>query len=370
MTELISIIFDNYTFGVVALGSIIIGAMSGTVGTYAVLKKQSLIGDTLSHAMLPGIVAAFLITGIKSSFLLMVGASFAAFIANILFINILRYTKLKSDASMAIILSIFFGFGILLLSYLQKQSNSSQAGIEAYIFGQAATMLLTDVKIVLSILLIIIIIISLFWKEFKIVIFDFEFASTLSLKVKLIDNLISFMIVLVIVSGLQAVGVILMSALLVGPAVAARQYTDNLVIMILLSSLFGAVSGYLGTYLSSSFNGMPTGPTIIVVISLIVALSLLLAPHRGILRRKIDEIKNKRKLNIDAVLSDLYNIYLQHPHDNRYHEIDVIKSMSHGHGGVEMTLNFLKRKGLVIEKNKSWKLTEEGIKTAKDSWGN
>ena len=288
---LIEMIQNDFTFRVVSFGSLILGMISGALGCFAVLRKQSLIGDAISHCTLPGIAIAFLITNSKNIEVLLFGALLSGLLSMYLITTITSHSKLKFDASLALVLSVLFGIGIVFLTYIQKNSGSHQAGLEKFIFGQASSLLKRDVRIMIITGIVLFSMMIVFWKEFKLVTFDPVFAQTIGIPSTFFGGFLSLLMVLGIVIGLQTVGVILMSALLISPASAARQWTDKLSVMVVLSSLFGGMSGVLGTMVSSYIPGIPTGPTIVAFMSIIVLGSLLFAP-RGIIRKWIMQRKN------------------------------------------------------------------------------
>lgn len=278
-------LFSDYTFQTVTLGSALLGLISGVLGSFAVLRKQSLLGDGISHSALPGVVMAFVLLGSKNTEILLLGALISGLLATLFIVSIVRYTRVKFDSALALVMSVFFGLGLVMLTYVQKIPNSNQAGLKRFIFGQASTLLQRDIILMVICGLILLALVLLFWKEFKLFTFDADFAQSLGFSPKRLNLLLSFMIVLAIIIGLQAVGVILMSAMLITPAVAARQWTNKLWIMVMLSALFGAVSGVIGTAASSLVPKLPTGPAIVICISTIVVISVLFAPGRGILHR-------------------------------------------------------------------------------------
>lgn len=265
----------DHTFIVVSLGSLLFGIISGILGTFSVLRKQSLIGDAISHATLPGICIVFLITGTKSTPLFLIGALITGIVASLIIMLITNKTKIKYDSALGIILSVFFGLGIVLLTYIQKIPNANQAGIDKFLFGQASTLLKIDVKIMGVVAVLIILITTLLWKEFKILCFNREYGLSIGFCMKKIDILLTGLLVLAIVMGLQTVGVILMSSMIIAPAVAARQWTDRLWLMVVLSASFGAISAVGGTLISFFIPKMPTGPIIVVIMSTITFTSVL-----------------------------------------------------------------------------------------------
>ena len=287
----------GHTFRTVALGCSLLGMVSGILGCFAVLRKQSLLGDAVSHASLPGVCLAFLFTNVKETEVLLFGALITGVICIGLIQLIQNYTKIKFDSALALILSVFFGLGLVLLSYMNKLPGSNKSGLNKFIFGQASTFIERDVNVIFITGIILLVIIVLFWKEFKLVSFDSDFARTLGFPSKKIEILISVLIVATVIIGIQAAGVILISAMLISPAVAARQWTDKLSVMVILSAIFGGISGFFGTLISISQENLPTGPIIVVIISLIVLFSILFSNKRGIIF-KIIRNNQKRKLNL------------------------------------------------------------------------
>ena len=276
-------ILQSYTTQIVLLGTALLGLASGIAGTFAVLRKESLIGDGLSHAALPGVVIAFLLTGIKDIEVLILGAALSSITAAWLITITVENSKIKFDGALATILSAFFGLGMVLLTYLQSLNNAGQAGLSKFIFGQAATILARDVYITSAAALIIIVLTALFWKELKLISFDVEYAKTLQIPVTFTLILYRSLLIMTIIIGIQSVGAILISSLLIAPAVGARQWTNKLGTMCILAGLFGMVSAMGGTIWSTTVQKLPTGPAIIVILSVIVLLSLIFAPNRGIL---------------------------------------------------------------------------------------
>ena len=296
-------ILQSYTTQMVLLGTALLGLASGIAGTFAVLRKESLIGDGLSHAALPGVVIAFLLTGIKDIEVLIIGAALSSITAAWLITITVENSKIKFDGALATILSAFFGLGMVLLTYLQSLNNAGQAGLSKFIFGQAATILARDVYITSAAALIIIVLTALFWKELKLISFDVEYAKTLQIPVTFTLILYRSLLIMTIIIGIQSVGAILISSLLIAPAVGARQWTNKLGTMCILAGLFGMVSAMGGTIWSTTVQKLPTGPAIIVILSVIILLSLIFAPNRGILWQY-----RKNKQSKQALLSETAKI--------------------------------------------------------------
>ncbi len=359
--EYFSLVFSDYTLRTITLGTAILGAVTGMLGSFAVLRKQSLLGDAISHAALPGIAIAFLITGAKDSNTLLLGALVSGLIGTFWIRGIITKTHLKSDTALGLILSLFFGFGMLLLTFIQKQPNANQAGLDKYLFGQAATLVESDVWLMAIVTGLCLFVLLLFWKEFKLLLFDADYTKTLGFNTKFIDILITFFIVLAIVLGLQTVGVVLMSAMLLAPAAAARQWTNSLATMVFLAAIFGAFSGVFGTAISASQNNLSTGPVIVLVASGFVLISFIFSPSRGLLFKQIRFIKNRRDLQLHKTLSFMYDIVkthenIQHPH--------AIKILNNFQGFTKGTLQKLVEKNYVTLQGNMWSLTEEGYNSA------
>jgi manganese/zinc/iron transport system permease protein len=354
------LIFD-YTLRTVALGAAALGIVSGSLGSFAVLRKQSLLGDAMSHAALPGIVVAFLLTRSKTPFVLMLGAIVAGWLGTLLMMNVTRHTRIKDDSALGLVLSIFFGFGLMLLTFVQRLPDATQAGLDTYLFGQAAALLQRDVVTMAILGGLALLIMGAFWKEFKLLSFDPDYAASLGFPVQWLDVLLTTLLVVAIVVGLQAVGVVLMSAMVVAPAAAARQWTDRLGLMVALAAVFGALAGISGAIISSTAAGLSTGPTIVLCISAIVVISLLFSPNRGLVWNWLRHQRNRRRLRVATVLGDLHTLGQQHDDPEHGHSTAVLRAMNVGRGGVARTLDALEKRGLVRQVgNDRWTLTAEG----------
>jgi manganese/zinc/iron transport system permease protein len=353
--------FTNYTFQVIAIGTAILGAVCGMLGSFAVLRKQSLLGDAISHAALPGIAIAFLITGAKDSNVLLLGALVSGLVGTFWIRGIITKTHLKSDTALGLILSIFFGFGMLLLTFIQKQPNANQAGLDKYLFGQAATLLIEDVWLMAIVTSLCLIVLLLFWKEFKILLFDADYTKTLGFNTKFIDVLITSFIVLAIVLGLQTVGVVLMSAMLLAPAAAARQWTNSLSTMVFLAAIFGAFSGVFGTVISASQNNLSTGPVIVIVAGVFVIFSFIFSPSRGLLFKQIRFMQNRRDLQLYKTLAFMHHIAETHENISHPHSVKLLNNFQ---GFTRKSLKELEEKNYITISGTNWSLTKIGFDKA------
>jgi len=361
--QTLSLIFTDYTLRNVALGAAILGIVSGALSTFAVLRKQSLLGDAVSHAALPGVVLAFILTGLKTPLVLMVGAVIAGWIGVTLVSLIVRETRVKYDSALGIVLAVFFGLGMVLLTWLQGQNNAGQSGLDHFLFGRAAAIVQSDVITMAALGGVVLLVTALFWKEFKILSFDGQYAATLGFPVRWIDTLLTTLIVVAVVLGLQMVGVVLMSAMIVAPAAAARQWTDRLSLMLILSSTFGALAGVGGAVISSLTSGLPTGPTIVLCISAIVIVSLLFAPNRGIVWGGLRGRRNRRELQQAMLLEKLYDASTRN--NGQSQPVESLRFILSG-GRLEDALGVLAGQGLIApETGDRWALTPTGIEAAR-----
>lgn len=271
-------------------------------------------------------------------------------------------SRVKFDSSLGLVLSVFFGFGLVLLTWIQKRPEAAQAGLDRFLFGQAAALLRRDVWALVAIASVSAAMVAIFWKEFKILAFDPDYGVSLGLPMRRLDILLTGLVTVAIVLGLQTVGVVLMSAMIVAPAAAARQWTNRLGRMVLLAGTFGAFSGVVGAMASSAIPRMPAGPSIVLAVGVVVIISLAFAPRRGLIAETMRRRRSRLRLRLDAVLTDLYELESQHtlvtPHG---HTAKSIQAMSFGEGSVQSSLEELERRHLVAKMGASrWTITEKG----------
>jgi manganese/zinc/iron transport system permease protein len=365
--DILNSLFTDYTLRTVALGSGILGIVSGALGAFAVLRRQALLGDAISHTALPGIAIAFLITGSRAAVGLMMGAAIAGWLGTLAVMLIINRSRIKQDSALGIVLSVLFGFGLVLMTFIQRLPGAGKAGLDKFLFGQASTMMTEDVITMAIAGIITLIILALFWKEFKLLSFDQGFGASMGFPMKLIDTILITLLVIAIVNGLQAVGVVLMSAMVVAPAAAARQWTDRLSIMVILSALFGAFSGICGALISSLTERLPTGPAIVLCVSVFVLISMLFAPNRGLLYNWIREARRRRDLAIEAVLLDMFELSRQHANKAHPHSAEALRAMSYRAVGIDRTLRELRSRGWAMETAEGlWFLTGSGQAKAED----
>jgi manganese/zinc/iron transport system permease protein len=290
----------------VVLGITLLGVGSAYVGTFSYLHKKALLGDAISHAVLPGICLGFIVAGEKNPVFIVTGAFLSGGLATFLSSWLKENTKLSEDSIIATILSVFFGFGIVLLTMLQKSGNPEIAGLNQFIFGNAIGISEADLMLYGGLALTIILVLTLLLKEFRLMVFDPEFGAAIGFPMKFITFLFNVLMILAVVIGIQAIGVVLMAALLITPGAAARFWTDRLNPLLILAAIFSVISGILGTYISFVIPQMPTGPWVVVFLSLFALISFLVAPKTGIFSRFFARKKYLKKTHKDHLLKALY----------------------------------------------------------------
>lgn len=351
-------LLGDYTFQNVVMGAAFLGIISGALGSFAVLRGQSLLGDAISHAALPGVCLGFIVAGSRNMGSIIVGAAITGGLAALLMLALTRLSRLKTDAALGVCLSLFFAIGVVLLTYIQGTENASQGGLDAFLFGQAAATLRSDVWVMGGITFAALGILAALWKQAKLVTFDAEFARTLGMPVTLIEVLLTTMITLAVVVGLQMVGVVLMAAMIVAPAVAARQWSRHLGGMVCIAALVGVISGVSGATLSTLGRGLATGPLIILSASAIVLVSLAIAPGRGILWEVLRLARQRWSLQKRQILYVLYQTRFEQDESERSPWLSRSALTA-------LALYRLRRQGfLTSPRPREWRLTPSGVRQA------
>lgn len=294
--------FTDYTYRTVFIGTTLIGLVAGALGAFAYLRKQSLIGDVVAHSALPGVLLTFILAvGVfgaegRSMVLLTLGAVVTGTLAVLCFRYLESHSKIKTDAAMAIVLTGFFGTGLLLLRVISNGNFPGKGGVHDYLFGNASVLTRSDIITIAVVGVVALAAVFVLWKEFAIRSFDAEMASVMGYNGRVIDLAMFSVIVLAIVIGVKAVGVVLMIAFVVTPPAAARQWVKTLPAMVVLSGVFGAAGSAVGAYISVAFDGLPTGPTIVLSLFAIFVVSLFFAPERSVLRRLMKRRQLRQQL--------------------------------------------------------------------------
>ena len=301
----------GYNTRIVMIAATLLGVAGGIVGSFALLRKRSLMADALSHATLPGICLAFIIAtslgfSAKSLPVLLLGAAVTGVIGVVLITLICRHTRLKEDAAIGVVLSVFFGIGIVLLSHIQYSPSGTQGGIGRFIYGQTAAMSRADAMLMGSIALSAVVVSILLMKELAIVCFNDDYADVTGWPVTLIDLLLMALVVMVTVAGIQAVGLILVIAILIIPAAAARFWTERLRSMIVVSAVIGGVSGYAGASASALLSDFPAGAVIVLTAGAAFILSMAFGVRRGVLAVSGRRLSQRLRIAEDHLVKSLF----------------------------------------------------------------
>ena len=307
------LLLQNYNTRLVVICTMLLGCACGLMGGFLLLRKRSLMGDTLSHATLPGVCLAFFIGVMlggqgKSLPFLLLGATVTGVLgcATVLFIR--NRSRIKDDAAMGIVLSVFFGAGVALLTIVTKMPGGAAAGLESFIYGKTASMVLSDFQLLTAVTVSVLGLSTLLFKEFRLLCFDEVYAAAQGWPVKFLDVLLLALVTAVTVAGLQAVGLILIIAFLITPAAAARFWTDRLDKMLLLSAVIGGVSGWMGASVSALIPNLPAGALIVLVAAAFFLFSMLFGIERGVLVRLMRQLELKRSVGRQHLLRALYEI--------------------------------------------------------------
>ncbi len=301
---------QDYNTRVVMIGATFLGLASGLVGSLLMLRKRTLMGDAISHATLPGIGMAFLFmvafggTG-KNLLGLLTGATITGVLGMLSVVAIVRYTRLKDDVALAVVLSGFFAVGIVMLGFASRQTTGAAAGLEAYIYGKTASMLFVDAVAIGVTSVVVAVLCGLLFKEFSLLCFDQNFAASQGWPVHFLDLLLMSLIVIITVVGLQAVGLILVVALLIIPPASARFWTHKLGKMMIISGLVGATSCMVGCAISALVEKLPAGAIIVLTTSLAFTISLLFGTDRGLIRKVYRHHRMERKVALQHLLREM-----------------------------------------------------------------
>lgn len=368
----------DYNTRVVMAGTLLLGAASGLVGSFMLLRRKALLGDAISHATLPGIAIAFMVMvahGETGKHLpgLLTGAALSGLAGMGLVLLIRSHTRLKEDAAMGVVLSVFFGCGVALLGIIQKMSAGSAAGLESFIYGKTASMLASDGWLIAAFAAGVSLLSGLLLKEFALLCFDPEFARSQGWPVRALDALMMAMVVAVTVVGLQAVGLILVIALLIIPAAAARFWTESLRRMMLIASALGGVSCVTGAALSAALPRLPAGAVIVLVAAGCFLISLLFGTSRGVLRRWRIHHVLVRRVARQHLLRAIFECAEQASSGARPEDLagvrvsfeDIRRRRSWTEPALRRGLRRILREGLVLHEEARWRLTPTGLDEAR-----
>jgi manganese/zinc/iron transport system permease protein len=346
-----------------------LGAAAGVVGTFLLLRKRALTADALSHATLPGIAISFMVvvsfggTG-KSMIGLLLGAFVFGCIGVLTILAIRHTTRLKDDAAIGIVLSVFFGLGLCLLKIATEMPSGSAAGLQGFIFGKAASMVSSDAMTMLGVAVGIILITGILRKEFTLLCFDEKFSITQGWPVLKLDVVLMGMVAIVTVIALQSVGLVLAVAMLIIPAASARYWARNVTSMLIVSAFIGCLSGWLGATVSALIPRMPTGPIIVLICGFWFIVSFIFGRNNGIIVSQFVRMQLNRRVAMQHLLRAMWEICEKEQEQSISVET-IVSKRSWSNVFVERQLRRAKSRGYVTKRDDTiWRLTDEGASEA------
>ncbi len=364
----------------VLLGTSLLGAMAGVVGVFMLLRRRALIGDVVGHAALPGIAGGFLIAVIlspgsaRSLPVLLSGAFIAGVLGALCVMLVDRYSRVKSDAALAIVLSAFYGGGVVLFSVVQRVPTGAAAGLQTYLNGKTASLLAADVQLFAAAATIILVLTLLFFKEFTLLCFDNGYAAASGWPVFLLDAVLITLVAAVTIIGMQSVGLLLVVATLITPAAAARFWTDDIRRLTLLSAALGGLSAVVGIALSAAIPRVAAGATIVLVAGVLFAISLAFGTRRGAVWRWLEHVRLERRIARDDLLRAAFEVAEDRaggePEDARLMSADIpidqiAPARAWSAGDRRRLLNWATSRDLLQATNGSVRLTEQGLAEAR-----
>lgn len=361
--EFLSLTDPNVRY--VTLGAMLLTGSAAMMGTYMLLNKKALIGDAIAHAVLPGVCIGFMLAGNKDPLWILAGAFITGALSVYLIDFIVQHSRIKEDTAIALVLSVFFGAGIVLLTIIQKSGNAAQSGLDQFLFGRAAAINRYDLMVFGITAALLVGSIILLHRIFSLMAFDYDYARGLGFPVKFIQFLQTSLIVLAVVIGIQAVGVVLMAAVLITPAVAARYWSDSVRGMLVIAGSTGLFSGFTGAFVSYTAPSMPTGPWMVVVASIIAFVSMIVSPRRGVLMRHLRQQKLRKTVADENLLKLFYQLAES---DKTFFDERSLANLSDKQkiklSHLPKLLTRLEKQGYLEKAETGWRLTEAGLMRA------
>jgi manganese/zinc/iron transport system permease protein len=345
---------QDHNTRVVIFGTAVLGMAAGLVGCLTLLRRRALVGDALAHAALPGIAGAFLLmTWLgrdgKSLPVLLAGATVSGLVGILCILLIRRMTRIKEDAALGIVLSVFFGLGVAMLGIVTQMNRGNAAGLESFIYGKTATMTSGDARLIAIASLGCVLICIALLKEFKLLCFDEAFAGARGYPVVLLDSILMSVVVVVTIVGLQAVGLVLVIALLVIPAASARFWTDRLVVMMVIAAMLGMVGSFLGAAASAIFPRLPSGAMIVLTTGAGFLVSFLVGRRRGVLVRLWRRRQLNESIDHQHLLRELYELFELEPNRTSVPYEELLTKRSWSRKRLRNMLNQASRDGWLTE---------------------
>lgn len=292
-------------------GAILLGICCGLLGSFLVVRKMALFGDALSHAVLPGVALGFLWNMSKDPVAILIGATLAG-LAGAVVVNLIRQTtRLKEDTALGLVLAGFFAVGICMVTMIQRLPSGNKSGIDKFLFGQAAAIGPEDVRLMAIVTALAIVLITVFYKEFLVASFDPGFARICGMPTQAAHYTLMLLLAFAVVIALQAVGVVLVSAMLITPAASAYLVSDRMHRVALLAAVFGVVAGAVGAFVSYLRPNLPTGPFMVLAASLIFAVAFFCSPRHGLAVKWWRRRSSSRRIGRENTLKAIYHVLEQ-----------------------------------------------------------
>lgn len=346
---------------VVLMGAGLLGLASGVVGSMAVLRRRALLGDALAHAALPGLCVAYLLLGDKNVSAFLLGALVFGTLGVLVVTFLRHHTRVKEDAAIGLVLSTFFGLGIVLSRIIQNQPSGNRAGLDGFLYGKAAAMVRQDVLLIAAVAGIVLLVVAALYKEFRLLCFDRDFAGTQGWPVKRLDVGLMALLCVCTVIGLPAVGVVLMAALLIIPAAAARFWTERLSSMLVIAGLIGMLSALSGTAASALVTKLPAGPAVVLVATGCFVVSLLFAPRRGLIADALRRYRLSRRVGQQNVLRAIFELTESDPSAGVWQSFDrLLRVRTWSSAALDHELKRAMGMGFVRADGDRYALTERG----------
>lgn len=361
----------DYNTRIVVMGTAGLGMAAGIIGCFMLLRKRALLGDALSHATYPGIGLAFMLTASagsdeKSLPALLAGAVIAGLAGVLTILAIRRFTRLKEDVALGIVLSVFFGLGVVFDGIIQHMAVGGKAGLASFIYGKTAAMLVEHAQVIGITAAVVAAISVVLYKEFRLLCFDEAFAASQGWPTLLLDLLLMAMVTAVTVVGLKAVGLILIIALLIIPAAAARFWTQRLATMMVIAAGIGAASGFLGAVASRIFDKLPAGAIIVVAASVLFVISMLLGVRRGLLVRWLEHVRLARTVGKQHLMRAIFELLEPTPESRTVALQDLLAKRSWSALQLRRIVHWAEKANLVVRRSRdTLHVTDEGLAEAR-----
>lgn len=294
------------------IGAILIGVSTGLLGSFIVVRRMAMAGDALSHAVLPGVALGFLWSMTKDPLAIFIGATLAGLLGTTFVSWITSTTRIKEDAALGMVLAGFFSVGLCLMSMIQSLPTGNKSGINTFIFGQAAAIGPADLKLMGIVTVGALLGVILFYRQLLVTSFDPGFARASGLPVRWVHHGLMLFLAFAVVIALQAVGVVLVSALLIIPAATAYLLTDRMHRMLAIAVVAGVISGAVGSFVSFLAPALPTGPFIVLASASLFGAAFLFGPRQGLVLRWWRTRSRNARVACENSLKAIYHVAEAH----------------------------------------------------------